>query len=83
MGVIIEESGLRFGEYDEDQVFQIEKSGQYAKNLCPNRIKSCEFILQRGKSSISLKQNLRAPNRSWRIFRPMRRKKGNGRMMSL
>lgn len=49
MGVIIEESGLRFGEYDEDQVFQIEKSGQYAKNLCPNRIKSCEFILQRGK----------------------------------
>lgn len=31
MGVIIEESGLRFGEYDEDQVFQIEKSGQYEK----------------------------------------------------
>ncbi len=49
MGVIIEESGMRFGEYPEDQVFQIETSEQYTKSLRQNGIKSCEFILQRGK----------------------------------
>ena len=49
MGVIIEESGLRFGEYYEDQVFQIETSPQYTKSLRDNGIKSCEFILRKGK----------------------------------
>ena len=49
MGVIIEESGLRFGEYDEDQVFQIETSEQYTKSLRQNGIKTCEFILRKGR----------------------------------
>lgn len=49
MGVIIEESGLRFGEYDEDQVFQIETSEQYTKSLRQNGIKTCEFILRKGE----------------------------------
>lgn len=49
MGVIIEESGLRFGEYYEDQVFQIETSPQYTKSLRQNGIKTCEFILRKGK----------------------------------
>ena len=49
MGVIIEESGLRFGEYYEDQVFQIETSPQYTKSLRDNGIKSCEVILRKGK----------------------------------
>ena len=49
MGVIIEESGLRFGEYYEDQVFQIEASEQYTKSLRQNGIKTCEFILRKGK----------------------------------
>ena len=49
MGVIIEESGLRFGEYHENQVFQIETSEQYTKSLRQNGIKTCEFILRRGK----------------------------------
>ncbi len=49
MGVIIEESGLRFGEYHENQVFRIETSKQYTKSLRQNGIKSCEFILQRDK----------------------------------
>lgn len=47
MGVIIEESGMQFGEYDENQIFRIETSPQYTKSLRQNRIKSCEFILQR------------------------------------
>lgn len=49
MGVVIEESGLRFGVYDENEVFQIETSEQYTKSLRPNGIKTCEFILRRGK----------------------------------
>ena len=48
MGVIIEESGLRFGEYHENQVFQIETSEQYTKSLRQNGIKTCEFILRKG-----------------------------------
>ena len=47
MGVIIEESGLRFGEYDEDQVFRIETSAQYTKSLRNKGIKSCEFVLKK------------------------------------
>lgn len=49
MGVIIEESGLRFGEYNEDQVFWIEMSEQYTTSLRSKGIKTCEFILRRGK----------------------------------
>ena len=49
MGVIIEESGLRFGEYHENQVFQIETSEQYTKSLRQNGIKTCEFILRKGE----------------------------------
>lgn len=47
MAVIILESGMQFGEYKEEQVFQLEKSGQYTKKLRPNGIKCCEFILRR------------------------------------
>ena len=49
MGVIIEESGMRFGEYEENQVLQIETCEQYTKSLRQNGIKTCEFILRRGK----------------------------------
>lgn len=49
MGVIITESELQFGEYHENQVFRIEKSEQYTKSLRQNGIKTCEFILRRGK----------------------------------
>ena len=49
MGIIIEESGMKFGEYGEDEVFQIELSEQYTRRLRPNGIKSCEFILKKGK----------------------------------
>ena len=50
MGVIIRESGMEFGEYDENQVFWIEASEQYTKRLRQNGIKSCEFILRRGNN---------------------------------
>ena len=47
MAVIISESDMQFGEYKQEQVFQLEKSSQYTKKLRPNGIKSCEFILRR------------------------------------
>ena len=47
MAVIISESDMQFGEYDEEQVFQIETCRQYIEKLKPNGIKSCEFILRR------------------------------------
>lgn len=47
MSVVIYESDMRFGEYENDQVFHIEKSTQYTEKLMPNGIKSCEFILKR------------------------------------
>lgn len=49
MGVIIEESEMKFGKYKEEQVFRIETSKQYTEKLKGKGIKSCEFILQRGK----------------------------------
>ena len=48
-GIIIEESGMRFGDYEETDVFYIEKSEQYQKTLKPSGIKSCEILLLRNK----------------------------------
>lgn len=47
MSVIIRESELSFGKYDEADVFHIEKSPQYIK-VHRHGVKSCEFILKRG-----------------------------------
>ena len=56
MGVIIEESEMQFGEYDMTQVFHMEDSEQYVKKLKPNGIKSCEFVLLKGKKCILWRQ---------------------------
>ena len=47
--VVIEESGMKFGEYPEEDVFHIEASPQYRKKLMSQGVKSCEFILSRNK----------------------------------
>lgn len=49
MAVIIPEPGMQFGEYGKEQVFWLEKSSQYRGTLMQNGIKSCEFILRKGK----------------------------------
>ncbi len=48
MAVIIPESDMQFGEYTDEQVFQLEKSAQYTEKLKEKGIKTCEFILRRG-----------------------------------
>lgn len=47
MGIIIHESDMIFGEYNETDCFQIEKSVLYQKNLMPKGAKVTEFILFR------------------------------------
>lgn len=61
MGVIIEESGLKFGEYSEKQVFHIEECVQYTKSLRQKEIKTCEFILQRGKKLYFIEAKASSP----------------------
>lgn len=46
MGKIsIEESGMKFREYDERDVFHIETSQQYIETLRDRGVKICEFLL--------------------------------------
>lgn len=45
MSIIIEESGMRFGPYHEDDVFHIERCELY-KRIQTN-LKMCEFVLHR------------------------------------
>lgn len=63
MGVIIEESGMKFGEYTEEQVFRIEKCPQYTKRLLPNGIKICEFVLKRKNKLLFVEAKTSCPNR--------------------
>lgn len=63
MEIVIEESGMRFGKYLDNQVFQIEKSEQYTKNLRQNGIKTCEFILQRGKKLLFIEAKSSCPRK--------------------
>lgn len=60
--MIIEESGMCFGEYDVNNVFHIENSEQYKKYLMPNGVKSCEFILLRGKTLYFIEAKTSCPN---------------------
>lgn len=47
MGIIIPESDMEFGRYQEKQVFRIEESEQYKKKLRQQGVRCCEFILLR------------------------------------
>ena len=77
MGVIIEESEMQFGEYDMTQVFHMEDSEQYVKKLKPNGIKSCEFVLLKGKKMYFVEARKSCPNRMQRESSEEKRKKYN------
>ena len=62
MGVVIPESGMQFGEYKEEQVFQIEKCKQYTEKLRQQGVKSCEFILLRAKRVCFIEAKMSYPN---------------------
>lgn len=61
-GIIIEESGMSFGEYEEDNVFYMEKSKQYTKSLMPDGIKICEFLLLRNRNLLFVEAKKSCPN---------------------
>lgn len=60
--MIIEESEMRFGKYQDSKVFYIEKSPQYRNHLMPNGIKTCEFILLRDLSLYFVEAKKSCPN---------------------
>lgn len=60
--MIIEESGMRFGEYSDSKVFYIEKSPQYQNHLVSNGIKTCEFILLRNSALCFIEAKKSCPN---------------------
>ena len=62
MGITICESDMQFGEYNENQVFHMEASEQYKKRLSPNGVKSCEFVLLRGKKLYFIEAKKSCPN---------------------
>lgn len=45
MGEIYDESGMKLGEYEENNVFHIEKSTQYTGKIRQLGIKTCEIVL--------------------------------------
>lgn len=62
MGVTIVESDMQFGEYKEEQVFQIEKSEQYTKKLRQQNVRCCEFILLRSNKLYFIEAKASYPN---------------------
>lgn len=62
MGVVIPESDMQFGEYKEEQVFQIEKCKQYTEKLRQRGVKSCEFILLRANRVYFIEAKKSYPN---------------------
>ena len=63
MGKIsIEESGMKFREYDERDVFHIETSQQYIETLRDRGIKICEFLLSTGNKIVFVEAKTNFPN---------------------
>lgn len=61
---IIEESGMKFGKYKEENVYEIEKSKQYCDKLRQRKIKCCEFILLRNNKLHFIEAKTKCPNRN-------------------
>lgn len=61
--MIIEESGMAFGDFKEDHLFYIEKSNQY-QNINDKAVSSVEFVLYReyGNKLMFIEAKKSAPN---------------------
>lgn len=62
MGISISESDMQFGEYKEEQVFQIEKSKQYTEKLRQRGVRCCEFVLLRANRLCFIEAKTSYPN---------------------
>ena len=60
--IIIKESDMNFGPYDKDDLFQIEKSNVYTKELANNKVSVTEFILLCVKKLLFVEAKKTTPN---------------------
>lgn len=56
------ESGMNFGDYDKDKIFQFEKCISYQKLLRNNGVKICEFMLLMDKKLIFVEAKSSCPS---------------------
>lgn len=56
------ESEMKFGLYDSDDLFHIEKSTQYCRNIGSNGIKISEFILYKDNKILVVEAKKTCPN---------------------
>ena len=75
--MIINESNMQFGEYDEETVFHIEKSNQYKNGLMSNGVKCCEFILKKADTLYFIEAKSSCPNQITAESTEEKRKKYN------
>ena len=61
-GVVIEESGMKFGEYNNEDVFHIENSGTYISMFREKDTKTVEFVLCHNDDLIFLEAKTSTPN---------------------
>ncbi len=60
--VTIHESEMTFGPFPDQLIFHIENSSVYQKHLCPNGIKTCEFLLRRKQNILFVEAKKSCPN---------------------
>ena len=60
--IIINESDMNFGPYDKNDLFQIEKSNVYTKDLAEKRVSVTEFILLRDQKLLFVEAKKTTPN---------------------
>jgi hypothetical protein len=60
--MIIKESNMKFGNYDPDNVFHIEKSDIYTKLKDKQSVKTTEFILLRNNQILFVEAKTSTPN---------------------
>ncbi len=61
MAIVIEESGMKLGPYDDDNVFHIEKSTVYTSELMQNGCKTCELVLYRNGTLLFIEAKTSCP----------------------
>ena len=61
-GIIIEESGMKFGEYRKEDVFRIESSETYISMFRGKDTKTVEFVMCHNDDLIFLEAKTSAPN---------------------
>ncbi len=62
MGEIYDESGMKLGEYQKNNVFHIEKCNQYTEKIRQLGIKTCEIVLLQKEKLCFVEAKTTCPN---------------------